>query len=188
MSVTGVNGHFVSCDMQGTLEVAAGGVVVFDSDPHSQVAGLGRPTFSMNAASTGAKFSLRGYSGGLTLTNCNHAADEVTLDMAQGKVTLAASCTAGVISVRGSCQFTDDSAGSTVDTSGLVDDIIFARLIEAGFDFEQVMRLLAAEAAGSIVQLPDGSYRIRDINDTKDRITGDDAAEGGRTITATDAT
>jgi hypothetical protein len=135
-SVTGVNGHFVSCDLQGTMEIAAAGVVVFDSDPHSQVAGLGRPTFSMNAASTGAKLSLRGYSGGLTLTNCNHAADEVTLEMAQGKVTLTATCTDGVISVRGSCQFTDDSAGSTVDTTALIRaqiwDALLADYVVAG--------------------------------------------------------
>jgi hypothetical protein len=82
------------------------------------------------------------------------------------------------------------ATGSGV-TQGDKDDIenqIFARLIETGFNFEQVMRLVVAHAAGNITQLPDGSYVIRDINDTKDRITGDDAAEGGRTITATDAT
>jgi hypothetical protein len=188
VGVTGINGHFVACDMQGALEIAADGDVVFDSDPHSQVAGLGRPTFSMNASSTGAKLGVRGYSGGLTLTNCNHVNDEVTLEFAQGKCTLDATCTLGSISVRGVAQFTNNAAGSAVDSSGLVDDIIFARFIEAGLDFEEAMRLVAAHAAGSIVQQPDGSYVIRDINDTKDRISGDAAAEGGRTITATDAT
>jgi len=121
MTVSGLNGHFSACDMQGTIEIAAAGNVVMNSDPHSQVAGLGRPTFSMNAASTGAKFSLRGYSGGLTLTNNNHADDEVTLEFVAGKCTLDATCTDGTISVRGNAQFTDSSAGSTIDKTALLE-------------------------------------------------------------------
>ena len=45
------------------------------------------------------------------------------------------------------------------------------------------MRILAAHAAGNINQDVNGVYQIRDINDTVDRIEGDDAANGGRTIT-----
>jgi hypothetical protein len=119
-NVTGMNGHFTNCDLNGTCGIATAGVVVMDGAPHSAIAGLSRPFFDMNAASTGAKFSLRGYSGGLTLFNCNHGDDEVTLEFAQGKCTLASSCTAGVISVRGIAQFTDQSAGSVVDTTALL--------------------------------------------------------------------
>jgi len=76
-------------------------------------------------------------------------------------------------------------------TQGDKDDIenqIFDRIVEAGFSFEALIRLMASNAAANVVQQLDGSYVIRDINDTKDRITGDDAVNGGRTISATDGT
>jgi hypothetical protein len=61
-------------------------------------------------------------------------------------------------------------------------------VVETGYSFEQLTRIMAAVAAGNITQQPDGSYVIRDISDTKDRVTGDDAANGGRTISAADGT
>lgn len=76
-------------------------------------------------------------------------------------------------------------------TQGDKDDIenqIFARVVETGFDFEELIRIMAAVAAGNVTQGVDGSYVIRDINNTKDRVTGDDAVNGGRTISATDGT
>jgi hypothetical protein len=81
-------------------------------------------------------------------------------------------------------------SGSGV-TPGDITDIenaIFDRIVETGYTFEQLVRLMASDAAGSIVQQTDGSYVIRDINDTKDRIAGDDAANNGRTISTADGT
>ena len=63
---------------------------------------------------------------------------------------------------------------------------IFAWSVETGFNFEQILRLLSSNAAGKIVQALNGVYQIRDLNDLKDRIEGDDAANGGRDITALD--
>lgn len=60
---------------------------------------------------------------------------------------------------------------------------VMAYIIETGYTFEQVMRILAAHAAGNINQDGAGVYQIRDLNNTVDRIEGDDAANGGRTIT-----
>ena len=65
---------------------------------------------------------------------------------------------------------------------------IMSYIIETGFTFEQVMRILSAAAAGDVDEPVDGTYVIRDINDTKDRISGVESANGGRTITAVDAT
>lgn len=61
-------------------------------------------------------------------------------------------------------------------------------IVEAGYSYLQVYRILAAHAAGNVNQATDGSYAIRDINDTKDRIVGDDAVNGGRIITLADGT
>lgn len=65
---------------------------------------------------------------------------------------------------------------------------VMAYIIETGYTFEQVMRILASHAAGKVNQDAAGVYQMRDINDTKDRIEGDEAAFGGRDITAVDGT
>lgn len=82
------------------------------------------------------------------------------------------------------------NSGGLIEGSIPAADIanIFAYIVENGESFEQVLRLIRADAAGKIVQAGDGSYAIRDAADTKDRIVGDDAANGGRDITSTDGT
>lgn len=90
-----------------------------------------------------------------------------------------------------------NSAGLQIVTSGSgvtqqdKDDIenqIFARIVETGYSFEALIRIIAAEAGGKVIQQPDGSYVIRDVTDSKARITGDDAANNGRDISALDGT
>lgn len=61
-------------------------------------------------------------------------------------------------------------------------------ILEGTETMAQTLRLLRAAAAGSIVEQTDGSYVIRSADGLTDRITGDDAANGGRTISATDGT
>jgi len=71
------------------------------------------------------------------------------------------------------------------------DDIeaqIFAHVQEGSETFEMAMRLIRADAAGRIIQQADGSYVIQDAADSKARVTGDDAANGGRDISAVDGT
>jgi hypothetical protein len=58
--------------------------------------------------------------------------------------------------------------------------------MENGETFAEQIRLIRADAAGKIVQAVDGSYAIRDAADSKDRIVGDDSANGGRDIISTD--
>ena len=69
-----------------------------------------------------------------------------------------------------------------------IENQIFNRIVETGYTFEELIRVIAAEAAGKIIQQLDGSYDIRDINDIKPRISGDDSANSGRDITAVDGT
>ena len=80
------------------------------------------------------------------------------------------------------------ATGSGV-TQGDKDDIenqIFARLVEAGLSFEVLIRIMAAEAAGSIIEQPDGSYVYKGVDGSTTRITGAAAPDGGRTISALD--
>jgi hypothetical protein len=77
-------------------------------------------------------------------------------------------------------------SGVTQQDKDDIENQIFARTVETGYSFEALTRIMAAVAAGNITQQTDGSYVIRDINDTKDRVTGDDAANNGRTVSAAD--
>jgi len=61
-------------------------------------------------------------------------------------------------------------------------------VMENGETLAEQIRLIRANAAGKINQAGDGSYAIRDAADSKDRIVGDDSANGGRDISSTDGT
>jgi hypothetical protein len=73
-----------------------------------------------------------------------------------------------------------------VNAMGVNDLMSF--VMENGETYAEQMRLIRANAAGRIIQAADGSYGIRDAADSKDRIAGDDAANGGRDISSTDGT
>jgi hypothetical protein len=79
-------------------------------------------------------------------------------------------------------------SGVTQQDKDDIENQIFARAVESGYSFEQLMRIMAAVAAGNIIQTVDGDYTIRDINNSKDRIDGTPAANSGRTITTVDGT
>ena len=82
------------------------------------------------------------------------------------------------------------ATGSGV-TQGDKDDIenqIFDRIVESGFSFEALIRIMAAVAAGNIEQQPNGDYLIKDINNVKTRVAGVPAANEGRTIGTADGT
>jgi hypothetical protein len=88
------------------------------NDCYSLVAGLGRPTIDVGGG--GCAVSISGWKEGLILAGTDNVADEVTVSMAMGRLQLDATNTDGVISVRGSCNFEDLSAGSTVNTDALI--------------------------------------------------------------------
>jgi hypothetical protein len=115
--VTGLSGDMHVCGFAGTVTLLAGAATSI-IDGYSNVAGLGRPTIDVNGG--GCAVSIRDYRGGLIIAGADNAGDEVTVSMAVGRLQLAASNTAGVISARGSCHFEDISTGSTIDTSALI--------------------------------------------------------------------
>lgn len=97
-----------------------------------------------------------------------------------GDITVLESPVDGLTVVSGS--------GVTQGDKDDIEDQIFARLVESGYTFEELVRILAAHAAGKVAETAGGDYAFRDINDTKDRITGSDEPNGGRDITAVDGT
>lgn len=107
-----VEGTYDHCDLSGDLTCQADSVVLM-KDCVSSIPGTGRPTISMNAAST-AQLSIRGYSGGITIKDSNNALDRVTVELHPGAVTFDSSCTNGVMVARGVGEFLDQTAGATV--------------------------------------------------------------------------
>ena len=112
-----LDGIFDTVALNGDLTCANNATVLL-SNAVSNIAGLNRPTISMNSG-TATQLSIRNYSGGLTILDSDHVNDACTVEMNQGKLTIDSTCTAGIISVRGISQFVDNSAGATVDTTGL---------------------------------------------------------------------
>ena len=113
---------------------------------------------------------------GVNLTGTNNN----ILDVAtQNQVRIGSNNSAGL-------QVVTSGSGVTQQDKDDIENQIFARLVEGGFSFENIVRILAANAAGTIEEQPDGSYIIRGIDGTTARIEGDDSANGGRTITGRD--
>jgi hypothetical protein len=183
--LTGLQGSFYNCGLAGTVTLATGSTSLF-IDCHSLVPGTSRPTINVNGGVS--MVSIRGYKGGLIVGGSTNASNEITVSMSTGRLQLAASNTAGTISCRGVCDFDDQSAGATVETSGLVDEIVFGHIMEAGETFAEQVRLIRADAAGDVDEPVDGTYAIRDAADTKDRIVGTQTANGGRDVSSTDGT
>lgn len=116
-NLTGIDGHFWNCRFDG--DITLGASADFECfDCYSAIGGSGRPTITLGTGNSDV--AIRSYHGGLTILGVDAGGDTVTIGMAEGKLTLDSSCTAGEISVRGVAQFTDNSAGSTIDKTALI--------------------------------------------------------------------
>ena len=126
-----LNGIFSNCVLNGLSTCIDGGTVLM-KDCASNVAGLGRPTISMNAAGT-TKLSVRSWDGGLNIEDCNAATDEVTVGLSTGSLAFLASCTDGTMVARGVGVFVDSTAGATVQN-----EIVFNSTIATAVDAQLV--------------------------------------------------
>ena len=115
------------------IEVSKNGNIVL-SNCFSGVAGGGTPVFDMKAGFP-ASLSLRAYSGGIELRNCDMPDDVTTLELIAGQVKLMPSCSDGYIDIRGVGYLTDNSSGSSVKTLGFIDS--FENYIEESKDLNE---------------------------------------------------
>ena len=115
------------------IEVSKNGNIVL-SNCFSGVAGGGTPIFDMKAGFP-ASLSVRAYSGGIELMNCDMPGDVTTLELIAGQVKLTPSCTDGYIDIRGVGYLTDNSSGATVKTLGFIDS--FEAYIEESKELNQ---------------------------------------------------
>ena len=107
-----LEGFFENCALGGDL-ICQDTATVLLKDCVSNIPGTARPTISMNAGGT-SQLSVRGYNGGLTIKDCNNAADRVTVEMNPGSLTFDSSCTNGIMVARGVGKFVDNTTGASV--------------------------------------------------------------------------
>lgn len=114
--ITNLKGTFTLCAFNEQLSVAANADIIF-SRCLSGLPGIAAPQITLN---TNTQVSIRDYDGGLVLSGST-AGCNTTADFTSGKCTLDNTNTGGVISVRGitSTAFTDNSAGATIDSTGV---------------------------------------------------------------------
>lgn len=159
--------HFTNCEINSALNIygkikdsyligttrmsANQDLTITDSE--SGVPGTGSPTVDMRVGMD-TTLSLRGYSGGVTVTNCDTAACVTTLEFIAGKPHIEPSCTAGYISVRGIATLDDRSNGSTIDTSSLLDPTQVKELHQLqGLDIDSPMTVTPTQRSVDNIDL-----------------------------------
>lgn len=121
-------GDALRCGLNGTMSFKAGTSSLVDC--YSRVPGFSltqTPVFSL--LNTAAAVNLRSYSGGITVENMNDPGAIGSLDVEVGRVILEPTCTAGSIAVRGVGSILDNSNGTVVDTSTLINGVAVASAV-----------------------------------------------------------
>jgi hypothetical protein len=124
----------------------------------SEVPGTSTPIFDLVGA--GRSLNSRAYSGGMEIRNVSDAGQSLSLEFVAGQAVLAASCTAGTITLRGVGNLTDSSAGATVETNAYLNlsDIRDAILLfaadagDGGKTVLDVVQYVHAMTAGRFVR------------------------------------
>lgn len=112
LDTASLEGTYDNCALLGDLTCQNTATVLM-KDCVSGIPGTARPTISMNSGGT-SLLSVRGYNGGLTIKDCNNAADRVTVELNPGSLTFDSSCTNGIMVARGVGKFVDNTAGASV--------------------------------------------------------------------------
>jgi outer membrane murein-binding lipoprotein Lpp len=149
---SGFDGEAFNVGFQGVFTFASGtnSEII---NCYSAVAGSGRPT--INSGGGTSSLSIRDYRGGANLGGVV-SGDSVTFSAVESKITLLNTNTGGFISVRGISQFTDNSAGTTVDRTALINPVearLAQELLEADQSFDKDAGLLHYYRRGTTIDL-----------------------------------
>ena len=179
-AVTNISGFVNNCSLQSTITM--NGETEFIRCV-SGVEGAGYAT--VNPGSNVMK--VRGLLGSLGITGATGGTS--TIGNSEGQIHFDNTCTGGTFYLRGhpSKPVDDQSQVGCTIISDTAQEANWEYAIEGGYNAQQMMRLIAAAAAGDVVQQTDGSYVIQGIDGSTDRISGESAANNGRNVTALDA-
>ena len=115
-SITDFNGSMLTVSVVGGIGIADGAFCLINEIVPTIA---GAPfTLDMQTGAAGSTVQVQNISGGVVVTNMDHADDVLHLGFIQGQVTIAASCTAGALRVNGPATVINNSAGTTVVVSG----------------------------------------------------------------------
>lgn len=156
----------VDVDTIKTNPVVNGGTITF-------------PTNATVASTTGAVGSVTGAVGSVT-----GAVGSVT--GAVGSVT--GNVGGNVVGSVGSLTTNNDKTGYTLSNTGIDNILDRTAGVETSFTLRQALRLILSSAAAKLSGAATTTVKLRDINDTKDRITATVDSDGNRTAITTDVT
>jgi hypothetical protein len=166
----------------GTLGLPGAGVASFTIDfapaTGSLVAfGAGVATLTISAAASVAAVLQGTGTAGLSITA---AATSNALAFGAGTAGMSFSATLAPYAIG---QMTGSTVDNTALTSAAVASAVWAKVIEAGYTAEQVLRIIAAQAAGAATGLESGNPQFKGLDGVTVRIDGAYSA-GTRTIDA----
>ena len=119
-ALTNINGELINCEISANVLVNKEMVI---SNCYSGIAGANSGLYlDMNPINE-TEVSIRSYSGGINVSNCNQTGDTATIELIAGKITFDTTCTDGTLDVRGVGYLVDNSNGTTIITDGFVDRI-----------------------------------------------------------------
>jgi len=107
---------------------------------------------------------IRKFAGEWDVRNVTYSYSHIDMDMLSGDITLDSTCTDGIINIRGISNLTDNSNGSTIDTSGL----IFANELQLSAFNEKVSVDITNGVSGT--QFPIGT-RANPVNNITNALT-----------------
>lgn len=119
-NVTVDPGTFTGCALNGTVTIGTAGTFTFDQC-YSEAAAGGDTNIDFGAAVGATNIAFRHFAGSLAVANMK--AGDVLVFAGTGKLTLAASCTAGTVYIRGLIELVNNGSGQTItDTSRYNED------------------------------------------------------------------
>jgi hypothetical protein len=93
-----------------------------------------------------------------------------------------------VVGSVGSLTTNNDKTGYTLSNTGIDNILDRTAGVETSFTLRQALRLILSSAAAKLSGAATTTVKLRDINDTKDRITATVDSDGNRTAITTDVT
>jgi len=163
-SVTNIGAGITESSLLGTNTLVVGTAndgFISNSGAH-KTAGMA-PIIDLQGAHQSV--DIRAYVGALEIAGVSHVSATVEADIDVGVVTLAASDTAGTITIRGIGTLTDNSAGSTVNSDLLINNesiVAEGIIIRQGWSRQvdptsEMRGIIHLESAGEAVTLPGGA-------------------------------
>jgi hypothetical protein len=149
-NVTNIAGHYHDVTVSGTLTVQSAADLLIH---HVSPALAAQPwTLNMNSG-VASVAAVHNISGGLTVTNMDHAGDVCHLGFLQGQVTIDATCTLGTLVIFGRANVINNSAGTNV-----------IRLEDTNVKLTDLWRRKGLDPANPLTLHENGNIEVADID------------------------